>query len=514
MLIKDLLIRQKHSAKAAVIYGNQIISYSGIYDRVIAVSTALGAECRDCRSIGLFINNSIEYIIGYFAISYIDKVIVPINTRLKGNELISTIEYCELGLIITDSKSISLLRKYLEGYSFKIYVFNISSMNYEFLGGSKCLLLNNGKEVEFKGLTDIELNKEFKDNEFDDKELENVALLLHTSGSLSAPKRVMLTHENLISCVESIIESLGLKENDRTLISLPLFLASANTSQFLAHFYLGASIIIMDALFTFGYFFKLVERQKVTNFTGVPYMMLLLLDDRNRRGYDISSLRFICFGGAPTPAGKIKELISTYPTVSFIHMYGQTEASTRVSHLLPQDSTTKTGSVGKPIPGMTWKLVDDDGNEVSAGQAGEVIVKGSNVMKGYFKRQEQTREALKNGWLYTGDLGRMDDEGFMYIIGRKKNVIIKGGMNIYPEEIEEVLMQHPAVKEVCVIGAEDESLGEVPEARVVLNENYKDLKGDELINYCCLNLSSYKVPQRIHFVDGLTKTQTGKIVRS
>ena len=489
MRIKELLERQKANTKIAAIYGQDSLSYMEMHNKAQTAMVKLLLKSSDSHSIGIFIHNTINYIVAYFSISYADKVIVPINPRIKANELISTIEYCELRVIISDSVNIGLLRKCLNNYSYKIEILNIDKMSYECTGGNIAIPISGNDE------------------------LSDVALMLHTSGSLSAPKRVMLTHKNLISCTESIIESLSLTRDDRTLIALPLFLASANTSQMLTHIYLGASIVMMDALFTAGYFFKLVEKHSVTNFTGVPFMMLQLIDNRNSKGYDISSMRFICFGGAPTPVEKIKLLTASFPDIDFIHMYGQTEASTRISHLLSDDSAGKPGSVGKPIPNVEWKVVDEEGKDVKKGEIGEVIIKGTNVMKGYYKRKEQTRETIKNGWLYTGDIGRLDEEDFMYIVGRKKSVIIKGGMNIYPEEIEEVLMQHPAVKEACVSGEKHELLGEVPIARLVLKDSLTYINVDEIISFCYKNLSSFKQPESIKLVGKLHKTDSGKIMR-
>jgi long-chain acyl-CoA synthetase len=489
MVVKELLERQKENHKTAIICGSKSISYAQLHNKAYMASKELISGCMDHYSIGLFIHNSINYITAYFSVSYSEKVIVPISTRIKADELKSTVEYCELRTIVSDSANIELLRKYFECCEYEIRVFNIDTTAFEYMGGDAALPVCGSGE------------------------LEDVALMLHTSGSLSSPKRVMLTHVNLISCVEAIIRSLNITPDDRTLIALPLFLASANTSQMLVHIYLGASIVIMDALFTAEYFFKLVEKHQITNFTGVPFMMLSLIDNKNSKQRDISSLRFICFGGAPTPAAKIYQLVTAFPGIGFVHMYGQTEAATRITHLLPEDQLGKTGSVGKAIPGMQLRLVNEAGNDAAQGEVGEVIVKGKNVMKGYYKRKEQTRQTLVNGWLYTGDLGRFDRDGFLYIVGRRKNVIIKGGMNIYPEEIEELLMQHPAVKEVCVSGEEHELLGEAPVAKIVLKDNAGRINEEMLMRYCLGAMSSFKIPERIQIVAELPKTDSGKLIR-
>jgi len=195
-------------------------------------------------------------------------------------------------------------------------------------------------------------------------------------------------------------------------------------------------------------------------------------------------------------------------------MYGQTETSTRISHLLPKNSKIKIGSVGKPIPGVELKIVNDEGKEAQIEEIGEIIVKGSNIMKGYYKRNELTQQSIHDGWLFTGDMGKLDRDGFLYIVGRKKNVIIKGGMNIYPEEIEEIILLNPIVEEVCVYGESNELLGEVPIARVILKSNAVNIKEDDLKRYCFRNMTSFKIPDRFEFVTELPKTDSGKIIRT
>lgn len=420
----------------------------------------------------------------------LDKVIVPINIQSKLLEVKSVLEYCELALIFTDEANCHILKVFMDDCRYRTVIYNMDNESFEETG-------LNRKPVPITT------------SEFDDANEDNVALMLHTSGTTSSPKRVMLTHKNLISNVKSIIESLKLTENDRTLIALPMFLSSGNVSQFLTHLFLGASIVIMDGMFMPDKFYKLVREENITNFTGVPFMMSVLLNYKYRYLYDISTLRLICFGGAPTPAAKARQLIVAFPSVHFVHMYGQSEASTRITHLLPEDSIRKLGSAGKPIPDVQLRIVDKENNDLSPGETGEIIVAGENVMKGYYKRSEETNSALKDGWLHTGDLGWLDREGFVYISGRMKNVIIRAGLNLYPEEIEEFLKCHPAVKEALVTGRDDELLGEVPIAKVVLKEDICDIDANKLMKYCMEGLHttrrlmksqlymSFKKPRRV-----------------
>ena len=329
---------------------------------------------------------------------------------------------------------------------------------------------------------------------------------------MSNPKRVMLTHYNIINNIESNIDSLKLNINDRVLISMPMHFGYCNTAQFLTHLYLGAEIYILDRTFFPKLFLQLVQEKKITNFTCVPTMLLLLMQFPNMNNYDTSSLRYICFGGSKMPVDKLKKVMKLFPQTTFVQTYGQTEASPRVTALLGNDAIRKIGSVGRPISKVEVRIVDKNDCELLPGQEGEIVVKGPNVMKGYYKQEEKTKDILKNGWLHTGDIGHLDAEGYLYLTGRKKNMIIVGGINVYPEEIEEILMEYPNVKEARVFGKKDELFGEVPIAEIVLSDS-RDFSITDLKKYCKELLTDIKVPKQFTIVKDLVKTYNGKIKR-
>lgn len=289
-----------------------------------------------------------------------------------------------------------------------------------------------------------------------------------------------------------------------------MYFGYCNTAQFLTQVYLGSSIYIYDGLFMPNVFFKIVQEEKITNFTAVPSILLMILNYRYHDKYDISSLKYIFFGGSSIPKQKLSLIMDKFSTIGFVQTYGQTEASPRITALLPCDAYRKLGSVGKPIKNVNVSIRDDAGNEVAQGQVGEVAVKGPNVMKGYYKREDITEQTIIDGWLYTGDLGFLDNEGYLYLTGRKKNMIISGGINIYPEEIEEILLLHQNVLEVCVLSESHPLLGEVPIAKIVLRDKQyvPDFK-----KYCEDKLAAYKIPTKFYFVDELEKTYNGKIKR-
>ncbi|MBA4492984.1 class I adenylate-forming enzyme family protein [Paenactinomyces guangxiensis] len=494
MLVRDILGKWRSSGRTAIIYKGGKISYRDLYEQcnyyhTLLQRTVTSDEAR--TNIGIFLPNSLDYAIAYFAVSLLGRIIVPIHVHAKLREMISTIDYCDVEWVITNCGHKSKLTGPLTGTG-RLKIFDMDEYRKE-------------PPYDRERETD-EIGQAVPGQE------ENVAILLHTSGTTSYPKRVMLTHKNLLTNIRSNIHSLKLTEDDRTLISLPMSFGYCHTAQFLTHLYLGASIVIMDGIFTPHKFCQQVQEDKVTNFTAVPSFILSLLSYQNLSQYDLSSLRILCFGGGRMPAEKLQQLQKKLPHIGFVQTYGQTEASPRITCLLPGDSRSKAGSVGKPIPGVQVRIINTSGTDAAVGEVGEIIVKGDNVMKGYYKRPAETASVIRNGWLYTGDLARYDEEKYIYLVGRKKNIIISGGLNIYPEEIEELLLSHPAVKEVCVKGEENSLLGEVPVAYIVPKEG-SPIREDQLKRFCIDQLDIHKVPRRVQLVKSLPKTHSGKVQR-
>ena len=492
MRISELLIRQKENRNLAIKNGTESVTYKDLHLSSLKISESISSILtNDSLCVTIFLPNSINYAKAYFAIQYLNRIVVPIGPQAKSAEILSTLEYCESDLIVTDSQNLPYVKECLSKYDYRIFVYNIDSFEMYF---------GNRKEKLIKKSNTLSQN--LSDND--------VAIMLHTSGTTSNPKRVMLTHSNLINNIESNILSLNLTKDDRVLISMPMYFGYCNTAQFLTHLYLGASIIILDTIFLPKQFFQTVEQEKITNFTGVPSLLLMLLDYRYADRHDYTSLRYICFGGGKMPENKLKELIEKYQSIGFVQTYGQTECSPRVTALMPQYALSKLGSVGTPIPGVQVRVINEVMQECKANEVGEIIVSGKNTMKGYFKQPQITNDTIINGWVLTGDLGYLDKDGFLYLTGRINNIIISGGINIYPEEIEQIMLEHEAVAEVCVVPEVHERLGEVPVAKVILKSK---VTAKELMVYCSSRLASYKVPVKYEFVSELPKTYNGKIRR-
>jgi long-chain acyl-CoA synthetase len=492
MRLNNLLFRQANNDSAAIKYSDKILSYADWNTQSLKAAQKIKNEALDnSLNVAVFLPNSINYAVAYFAVQFSDKILVPIGVQAKELEIISTLKYCEIDLIISDSEHLEYLKGILKGYGYRVDVYVIDL--------DEIILLHENKNM-------IPKTHYIQQNGSED----DIAIMLHTSGTISNPKRVMLTHSNLIHNIESNVESLGLTMNDKVLIAMPMFFGYCNTAQFLTHLYLGASMVILDSVFLPKRFFQIVEREKITNFTGVPSMLLMLLDYRYADHYDYSSLRYICFGGGKMPVEKLEQLIEKYSSAGFVHTYGQTECSPRVTALLPEYSLSKIGSVGTTIPKVEIRILNATGVVLPSKQIGEIVVQGKNTMRGYYKQPQITSQTIRDGWVYTGDLGYIDDDGFLYLTGRIKNIIISGGINIYPEEIEQILLQHECVSDACVVGEDHKLLGEVPVAKVILKQ---PVNSNELRNYCSGRLAGYKVPVRFEIVDDLPKTYNGKTKR-
>ncbi len=336
---------------------------------------------------------------------------------------------------------------------------------------------------------------------------DDVAVILYTSGTTGHPKGAMLSHRNLYSNARDVSHFLNMTPEDRVIATLPVFHVFALTVVVNAPLLKGATVLLAPR-FSPSEIYELAGSQKATVFAGVPTMFNFLYQfDGNIENF--SNLRLAVSGGAPLPVQVLNDFEEKFK-VRVSEGYGLSEASP-VTCFNPLDRERKAGSIGMSISNVENKVVDKFGNELPVGQVGELIVKGPNVMKGYYKMPEETANAIRDGWLYTGDLAKKDEEGYFFIVERKKDMIIVGGYNVYPREVEEVLFSHPNVIEAAVVGFPDPNLGEAVHAYVVLKE--KSTTEEELLQYCTEHVVKYKVPKVIEILDELPKNSTGKILR-
>jgi long-chain acyl-CoA synthetase len=342
---------------------------------------------------------------------------------------------------------------------------------------------------------------------------DDTAVILYTSGTTGQPKGAELTHSNMLLNARLADMLYSHADHDIHLIALPLFHSFGQTAQMNAGIYRRATLVLLPR-FSAEAALGLMERENVTFFAGVPTMYWELLNCAAAETYDLKqiacNLRICMSGGAAMPVEVMRAFEQKYD-VKILEGYGLSETSP-IATFNRMDRPAKPGSIGLPVWGVSVRVVDQDGNDVPTGEAGEIIIRGHNVMKGYYKRPEATAAAIKQGWFSTGDIGRRDADGYLYIVDRLKDMIIRGGFNVYPREIEEVLLTHPAVSLAAVIGVPHASYGEevkafiIPKAGATITEA-------ELIAWCKETMAAYKYPRLIEFRDSLPMTATGKLLK-
>jgi len=352
---------------------------------------------------------------------------------------------------------------------------------------------------------------EATDGEFD---REKCAEIIFTSGSTGKPKGVMISHKNLIANTSSIVEYLQLTPDDRMLVVLPFYYCYG-LSLLHTHLRVGGSIVFNNSFIFLGGVLKSLIDYKCTGFAGVPsHFQILLRKSDSFKQTKFPDLKYVTQAGGKLAPIFIDEFREAHPEVRFIVMYGQTEATARLSWLPPEIYERRKGSMGRGIPGVELKVVNEKGELIKPGDTGEVIARGDNIMMGYFADEEGTKNAIRNGWLYTGDLGTVDEDGYIYLTARSKEIIKVRGKRISPKEIEAVILALPEVIDCTIEGVEDEIEGEMLKATVtVRKENISSINRESLIEHCSRHLSLYKVPQVYEFRDNLTISATGKKIK-
>jgi len=446
-------------------------------------------------NVALLMSNSKEFVIAFLAIGKLGAVPVPLNTFLKRAELEYILADCEAKLVITQGKFAELL----DGIERETKV-------------DKFVWAENPPRLDENNLSFEEgLTIEDYEHINPQADLEDLAVMLYTSGTTGKPKGVMLTYRNIFSNIENIVRVFDIKPKDRFIVYLPMFHAFTLTATVLLPLYTASPIVIVKSIMPFSNVIKQTLLKRVTVFMGVPEVFNALSKAKLPWYFMwFNRIRYFVSGGAPLPLDTLERMKKKFRRAVLLEGYGLSECSPVVSVNLPDKQ--KPLSVGPPLPDYEVKIVDDELVEVPVGQVGEIIVKGDCVMKGYYKNPYETENTIVNGWLRTGDLGYVDEEGFIYIVDRKKDLIICKGMNIYPREVEEILMSHPKVELCAVVGKKDPHHGEIPVAFIKPVEG-EDLAESELRNFLKERLANYKVPRQFVFVDDLPKNATGKVLK-
>ncbi|MBK9155654.1 MAG: long-chain fatty acid--CoA ligase [Chloracidobacterium sp.] len=456
--------------------------------------------------VSLLLKNSPEYVIAYFACFSIGAIAGPVNSLLKSEE----IEW-----VIGNSKSKLLL----VGSDWKA---SIPARLKEKLGSPGFIFFDDVTEATKESSAHPDAVPLTPDNE---------AIIIYTSGTTGKPKGCLLTHGNLIANARQIAEWMGFGPDDRLLTVMPLFHMNAVSVTTMTALYAGGSTVVSPK-FSASRFWDIIEKYKITSFGSVATMLSMLLsrqqeDERVTHSSLVtrpSPLRFAMCGSAPVPAEVLKKFEEAFG-VLVIEGYGLSESTCR-STFNPPNQNRRPGSCGLPI-GNEMKVFDENDVEVPDGELGEIVLRGENIFKGYFNNPKATEKAFAKGWFHTGDIGYRDADGFFYIADRKSDMIIRGGENIYPREIDDVLYTHPAVAHAAVIGVPDELYGEEVAAFVVLKEGYTraetrpggnlhdeyQVTAGDLIDFCKQHLADYKCPKTLYFVDDIPKGPTGKLLK-
>ena len=471
--------------KTAVIFGDERISFAQLDDKVRAFANFLrGKGVTRNDKVMLSTGNCPEFIYTYLGTVRNAAVIVPVNPTFTPPEL--------------------------------TYIAKDSDAKYIVIKEEILLKLGHTEKSlsELLGLTVFALNKNLMEeimasprDDFDFvTDINDISTFLYTSGTTGYPKAAMLTHSNLITNAWQTKVAFEIVHEDVFMCVLPMFHVLACTICVLLPLHEGATNVVVEAFHPKTVINSLVENE-VTMFTGVPAMYNVLVEAAKNE-ITFPKLRLAASGGASLP---LEVYHKTRKILPIVEGFGLTEASP-ATNFNPPSGVQKPGSVGPAFPQVEVMIVDENDKELPVGEVGELLIRGPNVMKGYYKRPEETAETLRNGWLHTGDLAKIDEDGYVYIVDRKKDMVIVSGLNVYPREVEEALYQFPKIRDAAVIGEEDKLRGEAVVAYIVLKEG-ETAREVEILRWLKERLASYKIPRRLVFVDELPRTSSGKILK-
>lgn len=498
-------IAQEHPEKIAYHFMGKNITYAEFEQTVSKFSNALkslGIEKGD--HVGFLLGNSPHFLVSLYATMRLGATAVPINPIYTPDEISYIVKNSDAKAIIAVDALLPFVEKAANMFtSVQSYIICETAQD----TAEKIHALPDALKVKMKPFTSLLATSSVNATTVEVSP-DDTAVILYTSGTTGHPKGAMLTYHNIYSNARDVAEYLTINTEDRVITALPVFHVFALTVVVNAPLLMGATLLLVPR-FSPQDVFSIAREQKATVFAGVPTMYNFLYQFPNGNAEDFSTIRLAISGGSSLPVALLHNFENKF-NVRVSEGYGLSEASP-VTCFNPIDRDRKPGSIGTNIVNVENKVVNELGEEVPVGQVGELIVRGPNVMKGYYKMPEETESAIRDGWLYTGDLARQDEEGYFYIVDRKKDMIIVGGYNVYPREVEEVLFEHPSIVEAAVVGVPDPTFGEEVLAFVVKKD--ASLSEEQLHDYCAEKLAKYKVPKRFDFLDELPKNTTGKILR-
>lgn len=482
---------RKFPHKEAVICDSKRITYRNLKFRVEKLASALySLGVKKSTPAGILCLNCIEYIEIIFALLKLGAVCVPLNYRLMPHEIRTLVEHAGLTLLFYEKETEG--RVPFDSPLIKTFITigsepNHPTISYESLFASKTCK-----------------------NHFEPVSEHDESFIIYTAGTTGSSKGVVLTHGNQIWNTLNYTAAYGLNPHDKELAPTPLFHTSTLGRVFTYVF--NAVSFVLCRKFNPKTCLDIIQKERITSITQTPTMYNRMLTAFKKGLWNTRSIRRAVTGASTMTTTMKMQLSELFPMARFFDLYGLTEAGPGVTILHPADFSRKLDSVGKPMLTVEVVIKNEQGDIVPSGQIGEILCRGPNIMKGYYKDPVATAEVLKNGWLNTGDMGQMDDEGFLYIVGRKKDIIISGGINIYPGEVEKVLMEHPLIDDVSVIGIPDETWGERVVAVVVLKPD-KHCTEESIQDFCKNRLAGFKCPRSVFLVNELPRNAAQKVVK-
>ncbi len=499
--ITAMIVPDRH----AIVFDDRRMTFGELADRVSRLANGLadlGVGAGD--RVAVMQVNCNEHIESYFATAKLDAIFVPINFRARSEELSFMLNDSGVKAIILGQRYQDMLRQVKPELTTLEHQITLEAPADDFVSYED-LIANSSDEERFPAADG-----------------DDVTIIMFTAGTTGTPKGVMLSHNSFSSYILANVEPVDMEVAEKNILTVPLH-HIAGVQAVMAAIYGGRTLVLQRQFDEEGWM-KLVQEEQVNRAMMVPTMLKRLMDQPSFGSYDLSSLRVITYGAAPMPLEVIKKAIVEFPDTRFINAFGQTETASTIT-MLPPDAheiregdpdydqkMKRLGSIGKPLPDVEVRIVDEDGHDVALGENGEIVARGERLMKGYWNREEATRETLRGGWLYTGDLGYWDDEGFIFLSGRAKDFLKRGGEMIAPEEVEQIIMSHPAVDEAAIIGVPDIEWGERVRA-IVVRKPGMELTMEEVVEHCRPRMAGFKRPEDVIFIEELPRNPMGKVLK-
>ena len=507
MTVGDLITRnaRKFPHNIALRQDSFSIEYSALNERVNRLANALSKRgLKKGERIGVLMHNTYQSIEIYFSAAKTGCIFCPYSTHLMERELADILHYSAPRILFFDEEFKDMINAVKTGVPSLEYLVSLQEVGSPVVETYENLISEGEKSEPAVDIVD-----------------DDVMSIFFTSGTTSTPKGAMRTHRQLITTFYTTIIEERVFYGETVLLTFPFYHVSFEENMGRC-FLLPNTAVVRGGPFDPKGILETMARDKITICMFAPSMINLLLQHPGAEDYDLSALRLIIYVGAPMPVDVLKKALTLFGrfNVGFSQHYGQTESGPFMTLLPPEDHvlngpgkrSARLASAGRPAVDVEIKVVDEGGNELPHGQVGEIIGRGETIMKGYWGLPEVTKETIRNGWLYTGDLGKMDEDGYLYLVGRKGDMIVSGGKNIYPRDIEEVLHKFPGVFEAAVIGVPDDFWGEAAKALIVMREGMGATEA-EIMRFCATHLAAYKRPKSVEFVKELPKNPQGKILK-